>query len=204
MKKFIIKKFIKEFWWVVAIAILASFGFWAWFDRPFHFGESGYIEIDYFNTVCGVFTVVGLVIAIYQIAQIKTEQEIVELTIANTRIKTFKEDTLLRFNNFKAEILDFQSDISAGNYSDTTVKGFFRDLNRFKQLIQDTQFRQENLTNGDKIPCKDCVPLLDELIEECLRVMNIKLWGSLKRPLFFTHLKQILSIITDCEYKLRK
>jgi hypothetical protein len=49
------------------------------------------LEIDFFNTVCGIFSIIGLGIAIYQLADLRSAQEIREETRRERDIVNFRQ-----------------------------------------------------------------------------------------------------------------
>jgi hypothetical protein len=52
----------------------------------------GPLEIDFFNTVCGIFTIIGLAVAIFQLTDIKTEKQIAEETRKQIHTASFKRE----------------------------------------------------------------------------------------------------------------
>jgi hypothetical protein len=185
------------------IAFITSILFWVWFDKKFNIGDSFYLEIDYFNTVCGILGIVGLYFAIYQIAELKTQEELIEETVNKTHIKIFKSNSLTTLTILRNELESFQMEVVTDVYSKEIIVSYTQKLSKFVNKINETNARQQNLPGFNQIDCKKCIPLFQEMISDCNQVLSDELYGKLQRSLFSTNIIQSLEILATCENSLK-
>jgi hypothetical protein len=79
-------------------------------DLDLNAGES--LNIDFFNTLCGSFTIVGFIIAIYQLADINTRQEDIDEALHKMK----KIEAIGRITKCKEEIDDFKQHVRSSNF----------------------------------------------------------------------------------------
>ena len=70
------------------------------------------MEIDFFNTLGVSFTIIGLMIALYQIAELQTRQEIIKEATLEEKQRTFKYTALERYLTIKTKTESLQNRIN--------------------------------------------------------------------------------------------
>jgi cytochrome bd-type quinol oxidase subunit 2 len=86
-------------WFVESLALstILSGAIWKWvLGRPFNWGGD-YIELDFINLVGIAFAVVGLLIALYQIADLQSRQQLVAKTKMDAAVQNFKSNRISIF-----------------------------------------------------------------------------------------------------------
>src|SRR5580704_14457346 len=88
------RKWITFGWLFLAntfVSIGTAFFFYYLFGKEIRL-HGGPLEIDFFNTVCGIFSIIGLGIAIFQLTDLRSEKQIMEETRKQIHTATFKRD----------------------------------------------------------------------------------------------------------------
>lgn len=188
---------------ILVIAAIVSVLFWKWFGKELII-RFGYLEVDFFNTVCGILTIIGIIIALYQISELKTEEDIINSTIENTYQEIFKKDSISKFGSLKNDLIKFQERVStACSYNINEINYYLTTLNRFIIEINEANNRQNSLKSLPIIDCEKSITLLSELMNECDKVNSKNLYGNFKKVYFMTKVTEIISLISDCEQKLK-
>jgi hypothetical protein len=191
-------------WYILIVLLITatvSALFWLWFGKDLTVRFT-YLEVDFFNTVCGILTIIGLIIALYQISEIKTEEEIVEKTIAATHKKAFTDESISKFAILKSQLQELQSRMANDIYSAEVIKNYSEIFTKVIEEIKETNIRQKILSNPI-IVCDNFVPLLEALLNECDRMIAKREYGKFKKTFFRTKLSKIIELISECEQQLK-
>lgn len=100
------KKFLVLFIIILISSLLLSGLFWLWFGKEIHFSKV--LELDFFNTVCGWFSIIGIGIALYQIAELKDRKEIQDEAKKDVKTKKFNEESLVKCETVKTGLQELQ------------------------------------------------------------------------------------------------
>jgi hypothetical protein len=188
---------------ILVITAPASIIFWVWFGKDLLI-RFGYLEIDFFNTVCGMFTIIGLIIALYQIAGLKSENEIREDAIADTLESQYKTNAIISLDNLRKQLIDFQEKVAFDTYTKDAISRYLNQISKIINEINSLHNAQKGLRSFPIIDCESCLPLLGELINECDRVSFKGIFGEFRKPFFITKKGEAISRISECEEKLKK
>jgi hypothetical protein len=198
------KRFWKFFWLNLVISLLLSGLIWKFvLGKTFNLHRS-YIEIDFFNTVGVVFTIIGLMIALYQIAELRTRQEIIAEANRVEKERTFRLNALERYSGIKEKAEGLQKRITKER--SFTAKG----LNEYIELLSDcinslnTILEYQNSLKSDPvIDCDKCVTLLSEIRVDACKVVEESSYASFKKQTFIGKLGEALKIMSAHEAKLK-
>jgi hypothetical protein len=186
------------------ISLVLSCIFWkVIFGKDFNI-HRGYLEIDFFNTVGVVFTIIGLGIALYQIAELRTQQEIIRSTTETVNLQNFKITAYERclFIKQQIEILQ-QRVIKEVSFSESILNEYIEILNSCINSLTTIEVYQNSLNAGSLMDCKKCLTLLAEIRSDTFKVIEEKSYPSFKKQSFNTKVGLALKRIFEHETKLK-
>ncbi len=168
-------KLIKRFLWLlflyIIISLLLSIIVWLCSGNRLIF--SGYFDINFYNTLCGAFTITGLSIAIYQIAQVRNEQEIKHLAGNEVRKDNFIRDASVKMNMLSLEMQDLQKCINnEALYSYTSINNYIERLNSSVNVFNNIETNQLILDGAPIINCNKCVTLMTALTKDFYNIIE--------------------------------
>lgn len=123
---------------------------WITLGKGFH-KTADYLNIDFFNVIGIALTIVGFAIAIYQIAELRDEQQIRNDTIDEFKIRYFKNDALYNLGSVKPIMQALQRDINFQfNFSETIVAVHIGTLNSVNHVLGGIQSQQQNMPDKNR------------------------------------------------------
>jgi hypothetical protein len=201
--KLLWEKFLILFGANTIISVLLAFLFYYFFGKEIRL-TGQHLEIDFFNTVCGVFTIIGLGIAIYQIAALRKEEEIIAQTSKAFAIKHFKQMSIAPVKEVLEYLSELQGLVNDGEYSELTLVDFIDKINHCVNIISNIDNQQISLNYGNIIDCEKCLTLLKELEEEFSRILDGNLYGDFRRRLSNEKVSDIIASVQKCDAELKK
>lgn len=135
-------------------SFLFSMIVWKWFGRNYNV-SFGLLEVDFFNTLFATFGMAGLVIAIYQIAELRNENEIIIETIEQVEAKYFKNEAIYNFGFLKPKLQALQvSIITQTIVSEPLIDLYISTIVEVGNTFNIIGFHQNNLTCNALIDCE--------------------------------------------------
>jgi hypothetical protein len=195
-------KVIQQKWkWILFIIIIcygSSLFFWWWFGKSFKYGT--HLQVDFFNTVCGIATVIALLIGLYQIAELKAEQQIREDAIKKFKIEYFKNDATFELGLLRADIINLQISINREtNITQLVIITYIDILNRTTNTFRKLESQQSNLTKSPIISCGDCITLLDEITDN----LHSAVAAQFAKQHFNSKIGKLIGLFSTCETQLK-
>jgi hypothetical protein len=154
------------------VSLIATCIIWKWiFGKDFNLLQ-GYISIDFFNTLGVVFTIIGLAIALYQIAALRTENEIRVETAREVNRNNFMNEARQEIALLHKNMKDLQVRFNDDSYSRDTIKGFIIETNGFEQTLIKLHHHQDRLQSDAIIDCQNCVTLVSDLRSDLYKTIE--------------------------------
>lgn len=198
------KRFWKLFLSNLGISLILSCGIWKWvLGKDFNIGFY-YINIDFFNTLGVVFTIIGLIIAIFQIAELRTQQEIRQQTIEQFKIHYFKTDAIYNLGFVKPKVQLLQQEINGEfQFSEAIIYSYIESLNSVNHILGNINSQQQNIGCDVIIECGKLITLLEEIDGDLHNVATQKSFTSFPKQHFNSKIGELITSISDCEAKLK-
>jgi hypothetical protein len=195
----------KFLWYFLAnTALSLVFGlllFWS-FGNEIHFTGNA-LEKEYFDAVCGVFAIIGLGIAIFQLAALKREEDVIAETTRNIHIRRFIFESREPINQAIALITELKSLIINDDLNPVTVKGFQNKVSASLSLLHRIDSEQDSMECDTIINCKNGVTLLEELQILFLQVVTENDYVVSKQG-WVVIVDKLLKGLQECLAKLKK
>lgn len=196
-------RFIKLLLLNISISGVTSWVIWHYLGKGFA-KKPDYISLDFFNTIGVSFTIIGFVIAIYQIAELRNEQQIRNDAIDEFKIRYFKNDALYNFGYVKPKIQGLQREINNQfQFSDMIIYGYIDTLNSVNHIFGNIYSQQQIINCGVIIECGDLITLLKEVVSELHNVINQKKYTTFPKQRFNLRIGDLIEVIANCEMKLK-
>lgn len=193
------------FWYLFGNTILSLlFGllfFW-WFGHEIHFRGRN-LEKEYFDAVCGVFAIIGLAIAIFQLAALRREEEVVVDTTRRIHLLRFTSESSDPVGRAIVLITDLKNLIMNEDLGPVSVKSFQVKVTESLSILQRIDSQQDAIGCDPIIASKNCVTLLQELQEMFLTVMAKKDYVANKQQWIVT-VDKLLKVLEECFATLKR
>ncbi len=163
-----------------------------------------YLDIDFFNLLCAVFGIIGLGITLFQITQIRSEQQIKDDTAAYIHGSYFKLSAARPVADSIGELQKLQSLInSTSDYNKASLTSFLERINKQIYVFDSLKQQQISLGCGTIIDCEKCLILLKELQGSLARIIEENLYSSFPRQSYNQKMTEIVSHINQCDSRLK-
>lgn len=159
-----------------------------------------YLEIDFFDTVCGLFTVIGLGIAIFQIAKLRSEKEIV----LAVRGDYFKKENIGRIEEAVKLTIELRDQVAGAEYSRASLVAIIAKIDRIFDLLQKIENHQIMIGCEVIVDCGNCLTLLVGVKEELRRIIDAKEYRQFRQNHYSGMVDQIKREVEKCEIELKK
>jgi hypothetical protein len=171
------------------------------FLKEFHLFQ-GSLSVDFFNTLGVVFTIIGLIIAIYQIAVLRTENEIrIEAEKAVHRAN-FINEARRKIVLIHQRMMELQELFNGNSYSQETVVEFIKETNHIEHVLTELHFHQERITTIPIIDCENCVNLIKDLRDDLYKSLRSGGQVIIKKNSFNSKMGAIIRKLTSFEFSL--
>ncbi len=139
-------RFTKILFSLVFSSILFSMLIWKWGGKELNF-SSDHLDLNFFNTICGSFGIAGLLIAIYQISEIRNEREIRKDTIEGMKQRSFTDSALYNLGSIKPQLKAMQASIIKQTFlSEKIINSYIVTVTEATQVFHHIIYLQETLT----------------------------------------------------------
>lgn len=135
---------------LLVTCLIWKFLFQRYFD--IHWGQP--LEIDFFNTLGVTFTIIGLGIALFQIAELRSENEIKEEATKLANKSHFLNDARREIPLILTQVKDLQIRINNDVYSPEVIFGYINQTNDFENRLLSIRDRQLQLGVDPIIDCE--------------------------------------------------
>ena len=198
------KRLLKYIGWNLVVSFTVSGVIWKFvLGRNFNL-HWGYMEIDFFNTLGVAFTIIGLMIALYQIAELQSRQEVIAATTTEVKRQAFKLNALDHYFSIRSKTKDLQRRITQEtSFSDRTVNGYIELLTDCVNSLNSILEYQKKLGSDPIIDCEKCVTLLSEIRADAYKVVEERSYPSFKKQTFILKLGEALKIMNEHEANLK-
>lgn len=200
------KTVIKRLFWLLFLNFIVSFLLtiiiWTRSGRPLVLNGK-FIDIDFYNTLCGTFGIVGLGIAIYQIAQLRTEQEIRQLANDQAKIDFFIKESIPKINNLSTDMRELQKSFNNGIYSSETLNIYIARIYDFVNTLNNLEANQSSLNCDPIINCNNCVSLMSKLQNDFYNIVTKNAYHKLKKQSINAQFTTIIKSLSECETNLK-
>jgi len=159
-----------------------------------------YLEIDFFNTVCGLFTVIGLGIAILQIAELRNEKEIVLAVKADY----FKKENIGRIEDAVKLTIELREHIAGTEYNQASLVAIIAKIDRIFDLLQKIENHQIIIGCETIVDCGKCLTLLEGMKVELRRIIDAQEYGQFRQNHYSGIVDQIKREVEKCEIEIKK
>ena len=143
---------------LLVTCLIWKFLFQRYFD--IHWGQP--LETDFFNTLGVTFTIIGLGIALFQIAELRSENEIKEEATKLANKSHFLNDARREIPLILTQVKDLQIRINNDVYSPEVIYGYINQTNDFENRLLSIRDRQLQLGVDPIIDCEICVTLIGD------------------------------------------
>ena len=162
------------------------------------------LDLDFFNVLGVVFTIIGLGIAIYQIAELRSRQHVIEETTKDVKKQGFKLNALERYLGIRSQLESLQRRINSEVSFEEKVISKYADLvtscvNSLNTIIE----YQKALTTGPIIDCEKCVTLLSDMRGALYKVIEERSYASFKKQTFIINISEALKVVSQHEANLK-
>jgi hypothetical protein len=185
-------------------SILLSCLVWRYVLGRKHTLQGKYLDIDFFNTLGVAFTIIGLGIAIYQIAELRGRQTIIEQTTDEVKIQGFKFAALERYLAIRNQLEALQRRInSEGTFAEKALSKYADVLTYCINSLNTILESQRTLTGNPIIDCEKCVTLLSAIREDLYKTIEERAYASFKKRTFIANIDSALIIVSRHEASLK-
>lgn len=186
--------FVKLSLITIVVSIGASFLCYHWFGK----------EIDFFNIICGLFTIVGLGIAIFQIVALRSEQEIRDETRLQVNTANFKRE----YRNVLVEAIEIIKELEAlvsnTDFNETTFQGFLAKIDQILEKFHNIANQQVVLQGGTIVDCQKCLTLLNELSKDFREIMDTNTYQTFRKNYYIGKVKDLVIEGRKCVAEISK
>lgn len=204
-KKRTTAQILKKYLILFGSIILASFGlsifFWWWFGREIFFGTT--LEFDFFATLCGCLSIIGIGIALYQIAELKARKLIEDETTATVKTTNFNRESLIKCEKVKTGLQGLKKRILNDTYDATIISSYIEDLTNFRDIWENIAAESRNLTSVPFEECDNCLTSLSALINDLFQVLSEKSFIAFQKQMVIEKIRIISANIFACENKFK-
>lgn len=162
------------------------------------------MEIDFFNTVCGIFTIIGLAVAIFQLTDIKTEKQIAEETRMQIHTATFKRDFTSVMQGAVRSILELEELIEFGDVNEVTLRTFLSKIDVVLDEFHKIEMQQIVIQCGVIVDCEKCLSLLGRLSADFRDVIDDNAYQSFPKNRCIGLVKDLKKEGDKCEAEMLK
>ncbi|MDQ2719713.1 MAG: hypothetical protein M3Z26_08150 [Bacteroidota bacterium] len=191
---------------ILVLLFAGSFFFsmiiWKWFGKNYNI-SFGLLEVDFFNTLFATFGMAGLVMAIYQIVELRNENEIKNATTIEVKTTKFKQESLINCERVKGGLEQLRKRILNDNFDDSVINGYINELYAFKDVWDAILIERQNLTEEPFEVCNNCLTSISELINDLFKVIDEKSFLVFKRQSVIEKISEINKNILSCENKFK-
>lgn len=200
------KKWV-TFGWLFLINTVASIGlsfvFYWLFGKEIRL-HGGPLEIDFFNTVCGIFTIIGLAVAIFQLTDIKTEKQIAEETRIRIHTASFKRDFTGIMQGAVGSILELEELIEFGDVNEVALRTFLAKIDVILDEFHKMEVQQIVIQCGAIVDCKKCLSLLSQLSVDFREIIDNNAYQSFPKNHYIGVVKDLRKEGDKCEAEMLK
>lgn len=197
------ERFILILIWLFIGSLIFSLSIWKWFGRDYNI-SFGTMEVDFFNTICGTFGMAGLIIAIYQIAELRNENEIRTETIEQVETKHFKDTAIYNFGSLKPQLQVLElSIVTQIIVSESVINSYIGTIIDVGHTFNIIGFHQKNLTCDALIDCEKLLILQSQILAELYQINNDKSYISFPKQKFIQEIGELITHVSLCETVLK-
>lgn len=187
----------------ILISLVFSMLIWKWFGKDYNL-SFGILEVDFFNTFSGTIGMIGLSIAIYQIAELRNETEIRSETIQEVETKNFKNTTIYSFGSLKPALQALQATIIKQSIvSEDVINAYINTITDAGHTFNIITYHQQNLTCEAVIDCKKLLTLQGQILGDLYQIINDKSFVSFPKQKFIQNIGDLISDVSLCETILK-
>jgi hypothetical protein len=200
------KKWISFGWLFLAntvVSIGGGFFFYYLFGKDIRL-HGGPLEVDFFNTVCGIFSIIGLGIAIFQLTDLRSEKQIVEEARKKIHTANFKRDYTSVLQEAIQSIKDLDALMNKTDFNETTFKGFLAKIDQILERFHKIEIQQVTIQCGTIVNCQKCLTLLDQLSTEFREIMDENTYQGFRKNYYIGIIKALKIEGERCEAEMLK
>jgi hypothetical protein len=169
------------------------------FLRDFNIRWGSPLEIDFFNTLGVAFTIIGLAIALFQIAELRSENEIKEEATKLANKAHFLNDSRREIALILMQIKDLQVKINNDVYSPEVIYGYVNQTNDFENRLLSLRDRQMRLGGDPIIDCENCVTSIGDFRTDLYNMVEGHALVIVKRSNINSKLVPIIRKLSELE-----
>lgn len=162
------------------------------------------LDIDFFNTLGVVFTIIGLGIALYQIAELRTEGQIKTDTTDEVNkdhfVKTARNKITLLIEGIRA----FQVKMNGDSYDEKALLGYVNQFNDFLFTVVGLRDHQAQLKHVTILNCENCLTLIEAIQNELNKDVDTKSFINFRRSHYHARINDILKTLSQFESALNR
>jgi hypothetical protein len=200
------KKWMTFGWLFIAnivVSIGAAFFFYYLFGKDIRL-RGGPLEIDFFNTVCGIFSIIGLGIAIFQLTDLRTEKQIMEETRKQIHTANFKRDYTSVLQEAIQSIKELDALMNNTDFNKTTFESFLAKIDQIFERFHKVEIQQVAMQCGTIVDCQKCLTLLEQLSCDFREIMDTNTYQNFKKNYYIGIVKALKVEGDRCEAEMLK
>lgn len=162
------------------------------------------LDLDFFNVLGVVFTIIGLGIAIYQIAELRSRQQVIEETTKDVKLQGFKLNALERYLGIRSQLESLQRRInSEASFEEKVISRYVEVATSCVNSLNTIIEYQKALTTDPIIDCEKCVTLLSDMRVALYKVIEERSYASFKKQTFIVIISEALKVVSQHEANLK-
>lgn len=201
-----VKKWVAFGWLFLANTVISigfAFLFYRLFGKEIRL-SGGPLEIDFFNTVCGIFSIIGLLIAIYQLTDLRSEREIREEARKERDISNFRAQFTGVLQEAVRLIKELDDLMNNADFNRTSFEGFLAKIDQILERFHKVEIQQVAIKCGIVVDCGNCLTLLKTLSADFREIMDANAYQSFKKNRYIGIVKELKVEGDRCETEMLK
>ena len=185
-------------WVIVSVLLAGVFLFIIWYYFDANYKIQGYIGLG-----SSILTIFGFILTIFQISQLRSQQETIENTRNELRLESFKYETLIDLKNIQAKIKALILEIDKQEkFTPDSLSSYTDGLHEVNNIIIGIKTKQETF-DRHAFKCEDCLEQIDNAKRYIMETIEQKGNKVISKILLKDKVRAIETRIVEIESKIR-
>lgn len=180
------------------IGFILSVLLWIWFGNNLNY--SHHLDINFFATLCGVYTILALIIAIYQIVDLKDRQALTETSKAEVRAEMFRYDVIYELGTFDNELKDLIDNVkNATAVSERVINNYLDIIYGIEERVKYLNSKQQKIKCDVMKNCGLLLTLHTDLINDLSITINDSSYTNFKKNSVIVKIRDLKNQFSICQ-----
>lgn len=198
MNKKNLKKFTINVLLIFLIGFVLSGLLWYWFGNSLNYGR--HLDINFFATLCGVYTIMGLIIALFQIIDLKDRQALRDTSKAEVKAEMFRDDVIYELGTFDNVLKELIENVKGStSVSEPIINNYLETIYQIEERLKYLNSKQQKIKCDVIKNCDLLLTLQSELINELSIIINDSSYISFKKNSVIVKIRNLKNQFSICQ-----